>query len=159
MFSVEQHLDDLLGHIERVQVNCRVVGQRLIDEGQIDFGWMLIARGHVHDKSKFFGIEREFLHRGDVDIDKQMLAAAIRQHVATNSHHPEFHGGFHSMPELDTAEMVCDCAARAQEFCTDLRKWYNENAIPKYKIDVTSVQWLWTTKYINILLKSSFVKL
>lgn len=157
MFTAEQQLDDLLRHLTRVRDNGRLLGQRLMEQGRKDFGWQVIHRCHIHDASKFYGIEREFLHKGE-NVDVVMLHMAIDQHTSTNSHHPEFHGGIRNMPELDIAEMVCDCAARAQESGTDIRKWFTDVALKKYKIDTLSHQWIWVQNFLDILLKTSFKK-
>lgn len=158
MFSIEQHIKDLTNHVEMVRRNCIILGSKLIDEGWLDFGRLLIARGHIHDASKFHGIEWDFLHVGE-EVDKVMLLLAIKQHVTTNSHHPEFHGGFKYMTDLDIAELVCDCFARSQEFGTDIRKWFVQNFVQKYQVETDSLKWLTLQKYLDLLLKSSFKKL
>jgi hypothetical protein len=117
----------------------------------------LIAAGHQHDVSKFFGIEWNYLHAGR-DIPFEQLSLAIRQHTETNSHHPEYWGGVDNMPEIAIAEMVCDWYARSQEFGTGLRDWIKQNAIQKFKIDLESDQMNWINKFVNILLEDHFVR-
>lgn len=158
MFSIEQHIEDLTNHVEMVRRNCIILGSRLIDRGQLDFGKLVIARGHAHDASKFHGIEWDYLHVGE-DVDKTMLQMAIKQHVSTNSHHPEFHGGFDAMPDIDVAELVCDCLARSQEFGTNIREWFTKVFLPKYKISDVSNNWLLLQGWLDMLLKSSFKKM
>jgi len=157
MYTVEQHLEDLQGHLDRVRDNGHILGRRLMEKGRKDFGWQLIYRCHIHDASKFYGIERKYMHQGE-DVDTGMLRMAIEQHTTTNSHHPEFHGNIHNMPELDIAEMVCDCAARAQESGTDIRKWFTDVAMGKYGISLQSQQWKWIQEFLDILLRTSFKK-
>jgi hypothetical protein len=155
MFSPEEHLDDLVRHIERVRENCLLLGKRLIASGRLDFGRLLIARGFVHDASKFHGIEWDYLHVGP-DVDPERLELAIEQHRRTNCHHPEFWGGLEHMPEICVAEMVCDWYARAQEFGTDLREWIDTEAAQKYRIDVRGQQYQWIQGFLDVLLRSSF---
>lgn len=158
MYNTQQQLENLTRHISLVRDACSLLGERLIQNGEEDPGWLLIARGHEHDKSKFYGVEREFLHRGP-DVPRDMLDYAISQHVRTNSHHPEFHGGIQNMPPLDVAEMVCDCYARSQEFGSDLRLWFGTEAVKKYGINKKGRQWKWIQRYLNILLINSFVRI
>jgi hypothetical protein len=152
--NIEKHLDNLIRHIELVRDGCILIGKRLIAQGRIDFGRLLIARGHVHDASKFCGIEWRYLHQGN-KITKN-VAQAIQQHVETNSHHPEFRGGLENMEEIDVAEMVCDWYARSQEFGTGLRDWIKTNAVPKYKIDLEGDHYRWIVKFIDLLLEPAF---
>jgi hypothetical protein len=62
------------------------------------------------------------------------------------------------MPEVYLAEMVCDCAARSQEFGTDVRKWFQETATKKYGFTMDdsdscgqSIQ-----RFLNLLLEKPF---
>src|SRR5205823_14754210 len=64
MLTPEQHLDNLVRHIEMVRSACLLLGKRLMARGRPDFARLLIARGFAHDASKFFGIEWEYLHAG-----------------------------------------------------------------------------------------------
>lgn len=155
MFTVEQHLDDLTRHIGLVRDACVLMGTRIINRGQIDFGRQLIGRGHIHDASKFQGIEWQYLHVGS-DVDGNMMNLAIHQHVTTNTHHPECHGGIQNMPKIDVAEMVCDCYSRSQEFGTNIREWFTKVAVEKYNIDLEGKQWKWIQEFLNVLLQSSF---
>lgn len=158
-FGIEEHLDNLIRHISLVREACILLGTRLIEKGEMDLGRQLIARGHIHDASKFSGIEWEYLHVGD-DIDKDMLKLAIKQHTSTNSHHPEyFANGINGMSPLDLGEMVADCYARSQEFGTDIREWFKETAVDKYNISTHGKQWKLIQQYLDILLHNSFAKL
>lgn len=157
MFSIEEHLRDLHGHLSHVSDSGILLGTRLIESGRKNFGRQLIARVHIHDASKYHGIEWKYLHVGN-DVDPDRLKDAIDQHVHTNSHHPEFHDGIHNMPELDIAEMVCDCHGRSKEFGSDLRDWFTDEAVTRYNINLKSQQWEWIQGYLDLLLKSSFRK-
>jgi Family of unknown function (DUF5662) len=107
MLNFEEHLDNLIRHIELVRNACILLGKRLMAKGRKEFARILIARGFEHDVSKFSGIEWDYLHAGG-DVPQEQLDLAVRQHVRTNSHHPEYWGGVESMPEIAVAEMVCD---------------------------------------------------
>ena len=157
MYSHEEHLDNLIRHISLVRDSCVLLGKRLIQQGRKDFGRLLIMRGFQHDVSKFSGIEWDYLHCGP-DVEPVDLDHAVKQHVRTNSHHPEYHGGIHNMNALDVAEMVADWYARSQEFGTDLRAWIENEAVARFNIDTTSDQWRWINEYLDVLLRNSFRK-
>ena len=157
MYSHEEHLDNLIRHITLVREACTLMGKRLIMQGRKDLGRLLIMRGHMHDVSKFTGIEWDYLHVGP-DVAPIDLDHAVKQHTRTNSHHPEYHGGVDNMTPLDIAEMVCDWYARAQEFGTDLRAWVRSEAVDRFKITpgLASEQWVWIQECLDLLLKDSF---
>jgi len=157
MWSVQEHLENLVRHIELVRDACLLLGKRLIAMGRVDFGRILIANGFRHDASKFHGIEWDFLHRGK-DTPKEELDLAISQHVRTNAHHPEFWGGFDNMPEIYVAELVCDWYARSMEFGTGLRDWINEEAIQRFDIDPNGKRYEWLTTFVDLLLQDPFVR-
>jgi hypothetical protein len=151
----EEHLDNLVRHIELVRGACLLLGKRLIAGGRQTFGRLLVARGFVHDESKFFGIEWDYLHAGkDVPEDRQLLA--IEHHRRTNAHHPEYWGGLENMPEIAVAEMICDWYARSQEFGTDLRVWIRTEAVPRYAIDTKGERWGWIERFVDLLLSKPF---
>jgi hypothetical protein len=157
MLTAEEHLDNLVRHIELVQEAGLLLGKRLMRRGEEDFGRRLIARVFVHDASKFHGVEWKYLHAGrDVPPDKMEVAAA--HHRETNPHHPEYWGGLHSMPEIAVAEMVCDWYARAQEFGTGLRDWIGGPAADRFRIDPDSPQFRWIQKFVDLLLEDQFVR-
>ncbi len=155
-FSPQEHLENLVRHIELVREACLLLGRRLMAQGRQEFGRILIARGFEHDVSKFSGIEWDFLHAGP-DVPREQLELAVRQHVRTNSHHPEYWGGFENMPEIAVAEMVCDWYARGQEFGTGLRDWIRDHAIDRFQIDVDGERYAWVTKFVDLLLEDPFV--
>lgn len=151
----EEHIDNLTRHIHLVRQGCSMLGKRLVQLGRAEFGRILIARGFAHDQSKFHGIEWDCLHVGE-EINKDRLLEAIKQHVSTNDHHPEFWGGIDNMPEVAVAEMCCDWYARSQEFGKDLRVWIKKEAFKKYDFDYRTEQGKWVKLYVNILLKNYF---
>ncbi len=157
MYGIDEHLDNLVRHINLVRESCTLLGRRFIKQGRIDHGRLLIARGFRHDSTKFCGIEWDYLHAGP-DAPKAQLDAAIAQHVRTNDHHPEFWGGVCNMPEIAVVEMVCDWYARSQEFGTGLRDWVNTNAVERYEINKDSDQHRWIMSAIDLLLQDPFSK-
>ncbi len=157
MLTPQEHLDNLVRHIDLVREACLLLGKRLMGQGRLEFGRLLIASGFQHDVSKFFGIEWDYLHAGR-DIPKDQLELGIKQHTRTNSHHPEYWGSVEDMPEIAVAEMVCDWYARSQEFGTCLRDWIKQNAIDRFKIDLESEQYKWINKFVDILLEDQFVR-
>lgn len=157
MYTTSEHLDNLIRHIDLVREACTILGKRLIQRGEVDFGRLLIAKGYEHDVSKFYGIEWDFLHTGP-DVDKDKLDLAIHQHVRTNQHHPEYWGGVANMPPIALSEMVCDWYARSQEFGTSLRDWIVEVGISRYNIIVDSDEHKLIQKYVDLLLQDSFKK-
>ena len=154
-FSEQEHLDNLLRHIELVRSACLLLAKRLIAKGRPEFGRILIARSLLHDASKFSGIEWDYLHAGK-DIPKDQLELAVKQHVYTNDHHPEYWGSVENMPEICIAEMVCDWYARSQEFGTSLREWIEKEAIKRYQINTKSRQYKNIKKFVDLLLENSF---
>lgn len=157
MYTIEEHLDNVIRHINLVREACTLLGQRLIQRGEVEFGRLLIAKGFEHDVSKFYGIEWDFLHTGP-DTDKTKMELAVQQHVRTNQHHPEYWGGVDKMPPIALAELICDWYARSQEFGTSLRDWIVKTGVPKFNIDVDSDEYKLIQKYLNLLLQDSFVK-
>ena len=155
--SYQDHLDNLIRHIELVRNAGLLLGKRLIAAGRQEFGRILIANVFEHDKTKFFGIEWDYLHAGK-DIPKSQVTLAIKQHVLTNSHHPEYWGGVENMPEIAVAEMICDWYARSQEFGTGLRAWIETEAIKKFNIDKAGEQYKWIKEFLDILLEDTFVE-
>jgi len=152
-----EHLDNLVRHIDLVRGACLLLGKRLIAQGRVEFGRILIARGFEHDVSKFSGIEWDYLHAGQ-NVPRDQLDMAIRQHVRTNSHHPEYWGGIENMPEIAVAEMVCDWYARSQEFGTGLREWITSQAVERFQIDVGGERYAWVQQYVGLLLVDHFVR-
>jgi hypothetical protein len=117
---------EVLRHQRNVEENTLLLGERLIEKGEVQFGIHLITRGRVHDVSKLSGIEFEYLDPKHPERDK--MALAIEQHNRTNDHHPEFWGGIKYMPRHAIAEMVCDWKARSSEFGRSLFDWIEGDA-------------------------------
>ena len=157
-WSTQQRVQDLIRHITLVRNACVLMGTRLIERGEIEDGLEIIECGHRHDQSKWRGIERDYLHIGP-DVDKDRLALAMRQHTATNDHHPEFWaGGIHSMSRAAVAEMVCDWYARSQERGTGLRQWITEQAMSKFHFKPSDSVCKTITEFVDLLLQDPFAK-
>ncbi len=157
MLTPQDHLENLIRHIELVREACLLLGRRLMAQGRLEFGRLLIARGFEHDVSKFYGIEWDYLHAGR-DVPREELELAIKQHTRSNSHHPEYWGGVDKMPEIAIAEMVCDWYARGQEFGTGLRNWIQDVAIERFAIDIHGPQYHTINKLVDLLLENHYVR-
>jgi len=151
--STQEKIEAVLEHIQNVQRNCYRLGLKLIKNGEVEMGRILIANGQIHDNSKFKGIEFEHLFH-----DSPILMTVVKHHSSTNPHHPEYWGSIQKMPDVYLAEMVCDCAARSSEFGTNLRKWIFEEATKKYGFEMNDTVGDKITKFIDILLAPPFKK-
>jgi hypothetical protein len=114
-------------HIERVR-RCLTLLAAVTDYGE-----ELLERARAHDASKFGPEERipyvwltEYYRcrrKGEPFEYPEGIAErvkrAIRHHVTSNRHHPEFHADPDDMTDVDLIEMVCDWTAMAQEFGQD----------------------------------------
>lgn len=125
-------------------------------QGRPNFGRLLIVRVHEHDLSKFFGVEWQSLHRPKGDVDPTILEQAIKQHRVTNRHHPEYHGGFDKMDEIDVAEFVCDVYARSASFGESVRAWIEDKAVGRYNIDRDGDRYRWLQAFLKLLLEEPF---
>lgn len=155
------HLESVLRHIKLVQAATQLLGKRLIESGETEFGRALIANGLKHDQSKFHGIEWDFLVRVSKDDDKanEYLQIAWRQHVETNEHHPEYwrgDNGISEMPRIFIAEMVCDWYARSQEMGTSLREWIKNDATKKYDMSLQGKTYKQVKFFVDMLLDPEF---
>ncbi len=160
MSETLKKVDALYRHIEEVQRNCRLLGERLIEQGKEALGVQLIANGLVHDASKFRGIEFDFLSiEAQTPEDKNNLLLAIRQHNRSNAHHPEFWNGIKNMSSVYIAEMVCDWRARSSEFGSALQPWIDEQATKKFGFTKRDKIYKEIKSYTNLLLERPFVKL
>jgi hypothetical protein len=155
MLTPEEHLDNLVRHIDLVRQAGLLLGKRLMRRGEEELGRLLVARVFVHDATKFYGAEWMYLHAGK-DVPPDKLELAVAQHRATNQHHPEYWGGLPHMPEVAVAEMVCDWYARAQEFGTGLRDWIGGPATERFRIDPDSPQARWIARFVDLLLEDPF---
>lgn len=148
-----KHLEALLRHVNNVERNCEILGKRIIESGDFGFGLKLIANGHIHDHSKFRGVEWLYLREG---IEGELKQAAIKQHTLTNPHHPEYWGNIKDMPKLYVAEMVCDWAARSSEFGNDLREWIKNKATIKFGFETDSPTGCQIFTFVNMFLDKAF---
>jgi hypothetical protein len=152
MENGSKRLDKIIRHIKHVQESCQLLGEKLIDRGEFEFGKNLIANGFIHDHSKFFGIEWEHLN----GIETEGGRLALQQHQAGNMHHPEYWGGIEKVPRIFLAEMVADWKARSEEFGTDLRKWIADVAMKKYNINTHGKVYKEIKYFVDLLLEDAF---
>ena len=153
--SEEKHLKSLVRHIKIVQDAGQILGERLVDGGETEFGKILIANTLSHDQSKFFGVEWDYLRRGE---DADSLSKAMNQHLSTNRHHPEYWGGINEMPRIYIAEMCCDIYSRSTEMGTDLRQWIKGDAVQKYDMSLQGKAYKTIKFFIDLLLDDTFGK-
>lgn len=118
----------------------------------------LIARGKIHDVSKFEEpektpyIELTWNKKLGVKDDNPAVREATLHHILNNSHHPEYHNKEQAniskedrdksdrvidaskMPPLDIAEMVADWQAMSEELGTNTaREWYDKQKDVRWK--------------------------
>lgn len=124
-----EKIDKILRHIENVQKNCEIIAKKLLERGETDLARQLVANAMVHDNSKFYGIEWDYLNDEE---DSNHRRLAISQHQRTNLHHPEAWGKIHLMPRLYLAELTADWSARAAEFGQSVREWINNGAMKRF---------------------------
>jgi len=149
-------------HIRNVEDNCLILGERLINNGEIELGHKLIANGHIHDASKFHGIEWEQMAPGEASNEegaKLKLKLAVQHHNRTNPHHPEYWGTIHLMPRLYLAEMVADWKARSEEFGTSLRDWIDEQATKRFGFTKEEKIYQEIMEFVNLLCEKPFENL
>jgi hypothetical protein len=145
-------VDDMLQHIKKVESNCIKLGKKLIENGEINSGLKLIVLGRTHDLSKLDD-SYEFEHLDKVSHEFDI---ALQRHRKQNKHHPEAWANINYMGSLYIAEMVCDCVARAQEFGTDIREWFENEATIKYGFSMQEWVGKEITKYLDLLLTPKF---
>lgn len=155
MMTDKQKLESLLRHLDNVQENAKMMADKLIERGQLQFGLALYANSFIHDNSKFRGIEWEFLD--PQTSNRTGLKNAINQHAKTNPHHPEYWDGIGFMPDIYIAEMVCDWKARSTEFGTSVREWIDTEATKKYKFTKESTVYGKIMFYLNLICDAPFV--
>lgn len=146
-------------HIRNVEDNCLLLGEKLVERGDIAVGHKLIANGYVHDASKFHGIEFEYLSLNNPTEEgtKLKLKLAVHHHNTTNPHHPEYwSGGVAEMPDVYLAEMVCDWKARSEEFGTSLRDWIDETATKRYGFAKDDKVYKEITGFVDLLCAKPF---
>jgi hypothetical protein len=147
-------------HIRNVEDNCLILGEKLIERGEIELGKQLIANGYVHDASKFAGIEFEYMAPGAPSSEesaKLKMKLAVHQHNSTNLHHAEaWPGGIKSMPRVYLCECACDWKARSEEFGTDLRQWINEEATKRYNFTANDPVYKEIMEFVDLLCPKPF---
>lgn len=146
----------LLRHIQNVQEACHLLGEKMMEQGEVDFGRILIANSMLHDNSKFYGVEWEHLNPDAASDKSDIFAASLTQHQVTNEHHPEYWGGVNDMPRIYIAEMVCDWFARSVEMGTDLRAFFLEVALEKYDIKKNGKKYREIKEFIDLILEQPF---
>lgn len=146
-------IEDVLSHVQNVQINCKIVAKKCIEDGELDFGRRLIANGQVHDNTKFKGIEWEYLTD---ESPKTKRDLAVTNHNSQNLHHPEAWGNIHDMPRIYIAEMVCDWKARATEFGSSLREWVDQGAMTRYGYKKSDRVYKDITFFVNLLCDKPF---
>jgi hypothetical protein len=151
-----KRLDILCRHIDNVRRSCRVLGERLIENGELKLGRRLISNGYLHDHSKFAGIEWEYLHGDIKDSSPDDFKKATLQHQSVNKHHPEYWDGVDKMPLIYLAELVCDWNARSTEFGNDLREWIKTKATKRYKMKPQSKVYKQIKDFVDLLLDPAF---
>jgi hypothetical protein len=156
-----EKINSIVRHIKNVQDNCFLLGNRLIETGEIELGKQLIANSLRHDNSKFFGTEWDNMttvNEGlDADPNKIKRNLSISHHQRTNFHHPEsWAHGIKEMPAVFVAEMVADWKSRSEEFATNLREWIESYATKKWKFDESDQIYKDIFKYVDMLCEKPF---
>jgi hypothetical protein len=149
-------------HIRNVEDNSLLLGEKLIQRGEIDLGKRLIANGMIHDASKFHGIEFEYLSLGNPSEEsaKLKLKLSVHHHNTTNPHHPEYWaGGIKEMPDVYLAEMVCDWKARSEEFGTSLRDWIEQSATKRWGFVKDDKTYKEIMAFVDLLCEKPFEQL
>lgn len=149
-------VESLVRHVRNVQDACFMLGKKLIELGENDFGRILIANSMLHDNSKFYGIEWDYLNPNSSENNKELFIHALKQHQCTNKHHPEYWGHINDMPRIHVAEMVCDWYARSVEMGTDLKDFFINQAIDKYKINKSGKKFKEIKYFIEVVLDKPF---
>lgn len=150
-------LDSILRHINNVRDNCLILGEKLIEEGELPLGLKLIANGHIHDNSKFTGIEWAYLNCETKENQPGLFFAALEQHQKTNRHHPEYWpGGIEEMPSIYLAEMVCDVKGRSEEFGSSVLDWIKDECTRKYKFSTSGRVYKEMKRFLDLLIGEKF---
>lgn len=154
----------IIRHIKNVQDNSILLGEKLIEIGEIELGKSLIAHGFKHDNSKFFGIEWQEMAPMSVkseSIDKETkklkLKLAITNHNQVNLHHVEaWTGGINDMPDVYLCEMLCDIKARSEEFGTSLMDYIDNEGIKRWNVSKEDEVYKRIIKFVNLLCEKPF---
>lgn len=147
-------------HIRNVEDNCLIIGEKLIQNGDIELGRQLIANGFIHDASKFHGIEFENLSITDGNKEesfKLKLKLAIQHHQLTNPHHVEYWSAkIENMPDVYLAELICDLKARSEEFGTSLMDYIDNTGLKKWGIDKENKTYKRMIEFVNMVCEKPF---
>lgn len=123
----------------------------------------LMQRARTHDRSKFEKHEytpyvwlswkrkkgnESFKYPDGVQdaVDK-----AIKNHMKSNRHHPEYHNNVNKMTLLDIAEMVCDWHSFHYEFGGDTKKWADNHIGKRWHFNDGAKKLIY--RYIDVLMK------
>lgn len=150
-----KHLHDVLRHIKNVRDNCDLLGERLIEKGEMKLGIRLIALGQIHDYSKIYN-ENEFKYLRDSWYGNPEFASALLSHISTNLHHPEAWNSIEEMPRVYVAEMICDWKSRSSEFGGDVVEWVKDKATKKFGFSTKGKVYKEIKELMGILLDKSF---
>ncbi len=151
-----RRLDALVRHINNVRANCTLLGERLIDRGEIEFGKRLIANGFIHDNSKFSGVEWMYLHQDVKDSEPEKFKLAAHEHQHGNFHHVEYWGHINEMPRIYVAELCCDITSRSQEFGQNIYDWLSEKGLDSYGITKNCKKYKEIKGFLQLLLEKPF---
>lgn len=146
-------------HMRNVEDNCLILGEKLIDKGEVELGLGLIANGFIHDASKFHGIEWENMAPGAVTNEesaKLKLKMAVNHHRKTNPHHPEYWGEIQKMPRVYVAEMVCDWKSRSEEFGASLKDYIDERATKNWNFAKDDKTYKEIMYFVDLLCEKPF---
>jgi hypothetical protein len=146
----EKMLSAIIRHIQKVEDNCNLLAKKLASE-DFKLALRIVQLGRIHDASKFEDFEFHHLHRQSPQFEE-----ALKLHHSRNPHHPEHWSSIHAMPDEYLAEMVCDCAARGQEFGTNVKDWFETQATVKYNFEITDQTGQKIKKYLDLILTPSF---
>jgi hypothetical protein len=147
----KEKIEILIRHVEEVQKNCQLLGNKLIDANEFDLGRRIIANSFFHDNSKFHSLE--WLHLTKPDEDDELVGIAIQHHIATNPHHPEYWDSIKNMPQAYLGECVCDWKARSAELGKDLKGWIESVAFKKWGFSRRDKVYRDIMRFVNLLLE------
>lgn len=154
-----ERLDRLHRHVSNVQEAGKLLASRLFKrntDADRHIAHELVCNVHIHDASKFRGIEWQYLHAEVKEESPELFKAAWLNHVQNNPHHCEYWGGIEYMPPVYLAEFVCDTYARATEFGTDYTVWLKEEASKKYQFSLNGKTWKLIKDFKELLLDPTF---
>lgn len=128
-----QKYKKLFKHLDSVRIFCRIIGYRLIEEGNYQLAHQILSAGQTHDISKLTGNEWKYLCDFEKFKGSEELEKAVQEHVSNNSHHPEFWiHGIHEMDLVSLAELVADWFSRGKEFNNPIANFLLEKGFKKY---------------------------